>query len=174
MNIFKANVRLAWRAWKDREDPERPEEFTREEVAKGEVEAALNLLWVSLLGHLGVDDPERCADAEEVVKEEPFPLKEWDCVSFPMTGFIVRGKNLKPYNSLPPEKDLSKFCAERRLWLGIEVEFPAPLPKHAGAYAPDGSVMFNEDYDGEPPSFYAAVEEYYPVYAIKLAATTGE
>ena len=49
-----------------------------------------------------------------------------------------------------------------------------PSPKHAEAYAPDWSVMFKEDYDGEPPSFYAAVEEYYPVYEIRRAARGEE
>ena len=162
---FKAKVRLAWKARKDREDPERPEEFTWEELAKDEVTAISRAVWRSLICSVGRDH-----DIDEIVsRDEQFPLKDWDCVSFPLEGEIIKLCG-KPYNRFPPEEDISKVCAERRLWLGIEVEFPAPLPKHAGAYAPDGSVMFNEDYDGEPPSFYAAVKEYYPVYEIKRVA----
>lgn len=162
---FKAKVRLAWKARKDRDDPERPEEFTREELAKDEVTAVYRAVQWKLLCLLGKDH----VTGEIVSWNEPFPLKDWDCVSFPLKGEIIKycGKQL---NRLPPEKDLSKFCAERRLWFGIEVEFPDPLSKHAEAYAPDGSVMFKEDYDGEPPSFYAAVEEYYPVYELKRVA----
>lgn len=164
---FKAKVRLAWKARKDREDPERPEEFTREEIAKDEVTAIYRAVQWQLLCFLGED---RNHDKGETITwNEPFPLKGWDCVSFPLRGEILIYCG-KPYNRFPPEKDLSKLCAERRCWLGIEVEFPDPLTKHAAAYAPDGSVMFNEDYDGEPPSFYAAVEEYYPVYEIKRIA----
>lgn len=167
MDIFKVKVRLAWKARKDREDPERPEEFTREEVAKDEVTAVCRAVEWKLLCFL---DRAALGTGETVSWDEPFPLKGWDCVSFPLEGEIIIVSH-KPYNRFPPEKDLSKLCAERRCWLGIEAEFPDPLKKHAGAYAPDGSVMFDEDYDGEPPSFYAAVEEYWPVYAIKAAAT---
>lgn len=166
MSSFKAKVRLAWKARKDREDPERPEEFTREEVAKDEMAAIYRAVQWPLLCSVGRDH-----DIDEIVSwDEPFPLKNWDCVSFPLEGEIIIVSH-KLYNRFPSEERLSKLCAERRCWLGIEVEFPAPLTKHAGAYAPDGSVMFDEDYDGEPPSFYAAVEEYWPVYAIKAAAT---
>lgn len=175
MDIFKANVRLAWKARKDREDPERPEEFTREELAKDEVAAIVSKLRLSLFGHAG-DDPERCADITEVVKEEPFPLKGWDCVSFPMSGQIIYVSNGKPAFGLPSEKDLSKFCVEGRRWFGIEIEYPTldPPYKFAEAFAPDGEILFQESYTNEPPSFYTEVEEYYPVYRLKLAAATGE
>lgn len=167
-DCVRAKVRLAWKARKDREDPERPEEFTREEVAKDEVTAIYRVVRRSLLCFLGEDRENHDLADKTVNWDEPFPLKDWDCVSFLLVGDIILYSG-KPYNRLPPEKDLSKFCAERRCWFGLEVEFP-DQPRHAEAYAPDGSILFQEDYAETPPSFFNAVDEYWPVYAIKMAA----